>query len=125
MKPQSDNHSNPTLILSCSGASDVGELADRAARRMKRMGLGKMFCLAAVGGRVQQYIDDTKAAKQVIIIDGCENACAKKTLKTIDVQGHEFNLGTIGFQKGDSPATGKNIDKIVTHVHTKLSTQKS
>jgi uncharacterized metal-binding protein len=120
MKPKSDNHINSTLIFSCSEASDVGELADRAARRMKRLGLGKMFCLAAISGGVRQYIADTKATKKMIIIDGCENACAKKTLKTIGVRGHEFSLESIGFQKGESPATGKNIDKVVTHVQTKL-----
>jgi uncharacterized metal-binding protein len=79
-----------------------------------------MYCLAAIGGCVQQFIDDTKKAKDIIIIDGCSNGCAKKTLSTINVQGHEFDLETIGFQKGDSPATGKNINKVVTHIQTKL-----
>lgn len=120
MEEKSNSNSSPTLIFSCSGAADVGELADRAARRMKRAGLVKMYCLAAIGGRVQQYIDETKAAKDIIVIDGCSNECAKKTLSAINVQGHEFNLEKIGFLKGDSPATGKNIDKVVTHIQTKL-----
>jgi uncharacterized metal-binding protein len=120
MEGKSKRSSSPTLIFPCSGAADVGELADRAARRMTRAGLGKMYCLAAIGGRVQQFIDDTKAAQDIIIIDGCSNECAKKTLSTINVQGHEFNLEKIGFQKGDSPATGENIAKVVTHIQTKL-----
>jgi uncharacterized metal-binding protein len=116
MKEKSKRSSSPTLIFPCSGAADVGELADRAARRITRAGSGKMYCLAAIGGRVPQFIDDTKA----IIIDGCSNECAKKTLSTINVQGHAFNLEKIGFQKGDSPATGENIAKVVTHIQTKL-----
>ncbi|MEK7995130.1 MAG: putative zinc-binding protein, partial [Planctomycetota bacterium] len=36
----------PKLIFACSGAADVGEIADRAARRMTRNGSGSMFCLA-------------------------------------------------------------------------------
>lgn len=120
MKGKNNSSSSPTLIFPCSGAADVGELADRVARRMTRAGLGKMYCLAAIGGRVQQYIDDTKAAKDIIIIDGCSNECAKKTLDTINVEGHEFNLENIGFQKGNSPPNGKNMDTVVTHIQAKL-----
>lgn len=73
MKLKSNNHSGPVLIFPCSGASDVGELADRAARRMRRSGIGNMYCLAAIGGHVQPFIDKTKKAKDIIIIDGCSN----------------------------------------------------
>ena len=48
------------------------------------------------------------------------NGCAKQTLSKIDVQGHEFELETMGFQKGDSPATDENINKVVTHIRSKL-----
>jgi len=114
------NNTNPALIFPCSGASDVGELADRTARRLSRSGFGKMFCLAAIGGRVQQHIDDTQSAKEIIIIDGCSNDCAKKTLNTINVRGQAFNLEKLGFEKGDSPASGENIKKAFTFVKKKL-----
>ena len=48
--------SAPKLIFSCSGAADVGELADQAARRLTREGSGKMFCLAGIGGQVEGII---------------------------------------------------------------------
>ena len=112
--------SSTTLIFPCSGAADVGELADRAARRMTRSGMGRMYCLAAIGGRVQQYVEDTKAAKDVIIIDGCSNSCAKKTLSLIDVEGHEFDLEKLGLQKGSSPSTSENIEKVISHILVKL-----
>jgi len=41
--------SNPTLIVACSGAADVGELADLTARRLSREKKCAMFCLAGVG----------------------------------------------------------------------------
>ena len=84
------NNTNPALIFPCSGASDVGELADRTARRLSRSGFGKMFCLAAIGGRVQQYIDDTQSAKKIIIIESnmeidiCKNSGFLKILKMIE-----------------------------------------
>ena len=40
------------LIFSCSDAADVGEIADRAARKLTRDRAVKMFCLAGVGGLV-------------------------------------------------------------------------
>ncbi len=38
------------LIFACSGAADVGAIADQAARKLTRDGVGKMFCLAGIGG---------------------------------------------------------------------------
>lgn len=43
----------PTLIFACSGSSDVGEIADRAARRFMHHGAGRMYCLAGAGGRMR------------------------------------------------------------------------
>ena len=43
----------PKLIFPCSGASDVGGLTDRAARQMTLDLMGKMYCLAGIGGRVE------------------------------------------------------------------------
>lgn len=120
MRPKNNDKTESILIFPCSGASDVGELADRAARRLTRSGLGKLYCLAAIGGKLQQYIDETQSAREIIIIDGCSNVCANKTLGTIGVSGYEFNLEKMGFQKGDSPATGKNIEKVVGHVQTRI-----
>jgi len=37
------------LIYSCSGVANTGLLADRTARGLLQIGLGKMTCLAAMG----------------------------------------------------------------------------
>ena len=60
----------PKLIFSCSGAADVGEVADRAARELTRKGEGKMFCLAGIGGRVSGIMATTQAAARILAIDG-------------------------------------------------------
>ena len=41
------------VIFACSGAADVGKIADLAARKLTEQGAGKMSCLAGVGGRVK------------------------------------------------------------------------
>ena len=38
------------VIYACSGAADVGEIADRTARHLAREGKGKMSCAVGVGG---------------------------------------------------------------------------
>lgn len=39
----------PRLIFACSGAADVGAIADQAARKLTREKVGSMFCLAGIG----------------------------------------------------------------------------
>ena len=44
------------LIYACSGAADVGEIADRVARKIASDGFTKMTCLAGIGaGIIQLY----------------------------------------------------------------------
>ncbi|MFN2355636.1 MAG: putative zinc-binding protein [Desulfopila sp.] len=100
----------PHLIFSCSGAADVGELADQTARKLSRDGNGKMFCLAGIGGRVSGIIKSTEAAASILAIDGCPLDCTKKSLK--EAGFNKFNhlrLTDLGFEKGK---TEVNIDVI-------------
>ena len=58
----------PKLIFPCSGAADVGAVADQAARQLTRDGKGKMFCLAGIGGRVSGIMASTAAAEKILEI---------------------------------------------------------
>ena len=44
------------LIYACSGAADVGEIADRVVRRLRREGFTKMTCLAGIGAGLSGYV---------------------------------------------------------------------
>ena len=91
----------PKLIFSCSGAADVGAVADQAARKLTRDGVGKMFCLAGIGGRVSGIIENTKAASMVLAIDGCPLDCARKSLEAAGFQGFmHLRLADLGLVKG-------------------------
>ena len=70
-----------TLIFTCSGAADVGGISDQAARRLTKEGIGKMYCLAGIGGNVEEIIKTTKSANGILAIDGCSVACTKKLLE--------------------------------------------
>jgi uncharacterized metal-binding protein len=80
--------SGVTLIYSCSGAADVGEISDRAARALRREGFGQGSCIAGVGAGIAGYIQSAKGADVNITIDGCPVACARKdTGKSRDYTG--------------------------------------
>ena len=104
------NSDSSTLIFACSGAADVGEISDRVARKMMKEGLGKMYCLAGVGGHVEPILKTTKEATELIAIDGCTAACATKVLKHAGFEPKTFGLKELGFAKGKSPADEKSVE---------------
>ena len=104
----------PTLIFACSGAADVGEVSDRAARKLSKYGLGAMFCLAGVGGRVEPIMKKTGSASKILVIDGCNLDCVKNCLEKAGFTEFEYlRVTDLGVEKGKSPATNENIDKVV------------
>ena len=105
----------PKLIFACSGAADVGALADRAARKMTRDSTGKMFCLAGIGGRVGGIMKTTESAERILAIDGCPLNCAKHTLAQAGFSRlKHLQLADIGMEKGRSPVTEENISRVVS-----------
>jgi uncharacterized metal-binding protein len=73
------------MILACSGASNVGQLSNRAAVELTQEGFGKMFCLAGVGGGLSGFVQSAKDTPHMIAIDGCEVGCAKATLEKTEI----------------------------------------
>ena len=103
----------PKLIFSCSGAADVGHVSDLAARQLTREGVGKMFCLAGIGGRVSGIVASTEAASAILAIDGCPLDCARKTLEEAGfTQYGHLQLSDLGMEKGKTPATQENVDTV-------------
>jgi len=101
-----------TLLYTCSGASDVGELADRAVRKLWKEGFAQKTCLAGVGADISGFVQSAKGADVNITVDGCPIACAKKCLERIGVKPLSIMLADIGFKKGESPVTEEAIEKI-------------
>lgn len=103
---------SPKLIFACSGAADVGAIADQAARALTREGKGKMFCLAGVGGRVSGIMKSTEAADKILAIDGCDLDCAKKCLEEAGFKAFEaMRVTDLDMVKGKTPVTMESIGK--------------
>ena len=104
----------PRLIFACSGAADVGEIADRAARELTKNGLGKMFCLAGVGGRAAGIMKKTEEASEILAIDGCDLDCTKNCLEQAGfTQFKHLRITDLGMEKGQAPATEDNIVRVL------------
>jgi len=102
----------PKLIFSCSGAADVGHVSDLAARKLTAEGVGKMFCLAGIGGRVSGIMETTKAAAAILAVDGCPLDCARKTLEEAGfTQFEHIRLSDLGMEKGKTPATPEHVNQ--------------
>jgi len=88
------------LIYACSGAANTGLLADRVARGLMQIGLGKMTCLAAMGADHSGFIESAKAADENIVIDGCPIACGQRIFNNKGISFSHFKTTDFGVEKG-------------------------
>ncbi len=112
-----------TLLVPCSGAADTGEIADKAARKFAEGGCAGMFCLAGVGANLPGFIASAKGADRLLVVDGCNLECARKTLaeKGITENIIHVRVTDLGIVKGKSPATDERIDAVVAELGKKLT----
>jgi uncharacterized metal-binding protein len=88
------------MILSCSGASNLGQLSNQAAVELTREGFGKMSCLAAIGAHLSSFMEAAKKAQHIVAIDGCPVACSKHLLEHAEVPLHAYVvLYDLGIEK--------------------------
>ena len=68
------------LVYSCSGCSNVAQMANTLAVRLDRAGLAEMSCIAGVGGRVEALVRKAHSGRPILAIDGCPLHCARACL---------------------------------------------
>ena len=112
----------PTLVFACSGAADVGGVSDQAARKLSAEGTGKMFCLAAIGGGIQSYLESTDKAGKILAIDGCSVGCAKHVLEEAGfMEFKHIRLTDLGLVKGKTGITPEAIEIVAQAGRNALS----
>ncbi len=80
---------------------------------MAKDGAGKMYCLAGIGGRVETIMVNTRAAAKILVIDGCNQECARKTMELAGFKGFEhLKLEAMGFKKGETPLTPARVREV-------------
>jgi len=108
-------------LFSCAGCADVGEMSDRAARVLSREGVGKLYCLAGIGAGLSSFIDQTKTASKVLMIDGCSVDCGKKILEKNGIdQFYALRITDLGFEKGKTTVTDETVGAAVSKVKNSI-----
>jgi len=111
----------PKLIFACSGAADVGAIADQAARKLTKDGVGKMYCTAGLGGRVPGIMATTAGAAKILAIDGCPLNCVKSSLDQAGFKTYEhLQLTDLGMAKGQTSPSPEAIAKVAAAGAAKL-----
>lgn len=106
------------LVYSCSGCSNVAQLANDIAVLMDRTDVAEMSCIAGLGGDVKHLVKLAWSGRPILAIDGCPLACVKNTLARhqIDPTWH-VELSRLGIKKRDHEACGDaDFDKALQHV---------
>lgn len=111
------------LVYSCSGCSNVAQLANRIAVDLDRLSQAEMSCIAGLGGHVRPLVNKARRADCIIAIDGCPLACAKNCLAQHDLQAHHyFELSTLNIKKSyGCDCDDEDYNKAFTHIHDSLS----
>jgi uncharacterized metal-binding protein len=102
------------MIYACSGAADVGEIADRAARAIMCQGGGKLSCLAGIACRKPGLMASAEAADAILVIDGCPLNCGSKVAEEAGLAFRHLRLYDIGMRKGAAPPTDQRIAEAVS-----------
>ena len=102
-----------TLVFACSGAADVGEISDLAARQLTTDGVARMFCLAGIGGRVPAIMAAAERADRIVAVDGCPLDCARQTLKLAEISDFaHLRVTDLGLKKGETEVTPETITQV-------------
>jgi uncharacterized metal-binding protein len=100
------------IVLACSGGSDLGELSDRVARKLKNNGVYNMKCLSMVAADNNGLIETLKTI-ETLVIDGCPVDCGRKIMEEAWLTNYQYvRLTDLGLVKGKTPVTDESIDKV-------------
>lgn len=95
-----NKESDLPLVYSCSGCSNVAQLANDIAVVLDREGHAQMSCIAGVGGNVKGLVKLAKSGRPILAIDGCKIACVKKVLEIHQIKPNwHFELSSLGLKK--------------------------
>ena len=124
IQPKCSCSGNTDLMFSCSGAADIAEIGDRAVRTLHKAGDAKMFCLAGIAGKVELIEVNTRGADRILVVDGCDSDCAKKTMEFGGfTEFIHLRVSDLGMEKGKTPVTDERIAIVAAKLRDLLGRQ--
>lgn len=114
------------LVYSCSGSSNVAQLANHLAVRLDRLGLAEMSCIVGVGGDVKPLVHKATRGNPIIAFDGCPLGCVEKVLAAkgiepdIMIRLHERGLRKVQHTDFDEAEREQIFAEILTELAPRL-----
>lgn len=114
--------SEKPLVYSCSGCSNVAQLANDLAIWLRNEGVAEMSCIAGVGGGVKSLVHTARSGRKIIALDGCPLNCVKQSLASRDVTPTwHIQLTDIGFKKRDEEScTLADTYRALQYIHEQI-----
>ncbi len=101
------------LVFACSGASDVGGIADQAARRVAGSKAACMSCVAGLGAEIPDILEIARVSPRIVAIDGCDRECVRLCLEKAGLKGFSHvKLHEMGMEKRKTPPTEERIQRV-------------
>ena len=110
------------LVYSCSGCSNVAQLANQVALELNRQKAAEMSCIAGVGGNVKPLVKLATSGRPIIALDGCALHCVRNCLQQhAVVPDLHYTLTDDGFRKREfSESSPESINAICQKVILEL-----
>jgi len=107
----------PLLVASCSGRSNVGQIANQVMVDIDKAGAARSFCIAGIGAGLPGFLEGARTGK-LIMIDGCPMQCGKKILDKYEVEPYRYFMVTeLGIKKEDTVGNlDPGVQKITSEV---------
>ncbi|MDD1735894.1 MAG: putative zinc-binding protein [Methanothrix sp.] len=115
--------SSDVRVVTCSGGSNVGQIANQAAVMLAREKVAGFFCLAGIGAHIKGMVRSGKEADLIISIDGCPVQCAAKTMQHAEIEpAIQIIVTELGIEKSHDMIVDEIIcDKVVEKVKEELA----
>lgn len=109
---------NRPLVYSCSGCSNIAQLANRVAIELDRAHVAEMSCIAGVGGGVSSQVNKAKSGRDIIALDGCQLHCVKSCLSQHEIEPtHHYTLTDLGIKKRyHQDFLPGDVDTVINHL---------
>ncbi|MDP7591519.1 MAG: putative zinc-binding protein [Litorilituus sp.] len=88
------------IVYSCSGCSNLAQMAHNIALNLDGDGIAEMSCISGVVGNVPPITELARSGRPIIAIDGCGLSCTKSCLQASDLNADYYYLiSDLGFEK--------------------------
>ena len=99
-KIESSEQQQKPIVYSCSGCSNLAQMAHNISLNLDGDGIAEMSCIAGVVGKVGPIMDLANSGRPIIAIDGCGLSCTKSCLEASNLKADYYYLiSDLGFEK--------------------------